>query len=241
VAVTELTLFDKEIFDSLFFDTKKQVEVEISEAQQMFDPAIFDSDFFDDNPATAYIRISDALTRIQNLKKTLTDSFTTAESATRIAGIRTSIADSWNTITETLDRLYSAKRELTKLFTTAESVTKTTPTTRRDLYEGFTLFDEAIFDPDFFDTDAHGLTWTESLTRKLSREETLSETWNTLTESLSRLFSAKRSFAYSYTTGEVVTRLNSIFRSLSDSFTTSESLSVLSEHFRSFAHSFTTA
>ena len=44
--VTELTLFDKEIFDSLIFDTKKQVEVEISEAQQMFDPAIFDPAFF---------------------------------------------------------------------------------------------------------------------------------------------------------------------------------------------------
>ena len=81
---TSITLFDGAIFDSEFFDTKTQYELTISEVRQLFDPALFDPAFFDTNPATAFVISDDVLTRIQNIKKTLTDSLSQSDSGSNL-------------------------------------------------------------------------------------------------------------------------------------------------------------
>ena len=237
---TSISLFDDAIFDSLIFDTKTQYELTIAEVRQLFDPALFDSAFFDDNPATAYVVSDDILTRTQGLKKTLSESMSQSDSGSNFANkTKRTISDAFSTLAETIQRVYNSKRIPSHTFTLSESVARQSPTTFRQIYEGYTFFDGSIFDSNLFDTVFNPITLTDNVIRTQNTKKVIIHGWDTLADSINRVFSAKRIPTYTWTLSESLSREIDTFRTLTETISRSESLVRVQKTVRTLADTIT--
>ncbi len=222
---TSISLFDDAIFDSLIFDTKTQYELTIAEVRQLFDPALFDSAFFDDNPATAFIVSDDVLTRTQGLQNAISETLTQSDSSSNfVYKSKRTIGEAFNTLAETIQRVYNSKRIPSHIFTLNESLERQSPTTFRQIYEGYTFFDGSIFDSDFFETEFKPISLTDNVIRTQNTKKVLIHGWDTLADSISRVFSAKRIPTHTWTLSESLSREIDTFRTLSETISRSESL-----------------
>ena len=70
--MAETTLFDKEVFDSVIFDTTGKYEVTLEEQLQVFDEDVFDSVLFDIRDGGAVV-VSDEITRVGTQNRSISD------------------------------------------------------------------------------------------------------------------------------------------------------------------------
>ena len=203
--MSETTLFDKEVFDSVIFDTKGKFEVTLEEQLQVFDEDVFDSVIFDVREGGEVV-VTDEIARVGTQIRHISDprqvfddvifddvvfdaegvTLTISDSVSRLLGALRSMSDSTTVAVGIPTTSLDAARTIPDSVSISDSIGGIINVFRY-ITDPKQVFDSVIFDNALFDIAGVTSIISDTVSRTLGSLRAITDTGISISDSISRI------------------------------------------------------